>query len=146
MRLSATVLVAGSGSGALLRLTAPISFWGGVDPDTGFISDPRHPQFGCAVAGRVLAVECLVGSSSGSSVMLELIDAGRAPAALILTEPDCIVTLGAVVARAMGLRPPPIVRLAPAELALLDTFEGRLQVNDAGDIFPDPRSGAVGSE
>ena len=38
------VLIEGEGAGPLLRLTAPLSFWGGVDPKTGRVSDPRHPQ------------------------------------------------------------------------------------------------------
>ncbi len=39
------VLVPGlAGAGEALVLTAPISFWGGVDPRTGLIIDVSHPQ------------------------------------------------------------------------------------------------------
>ena len=39
------ILVAGhAGSGPALVLSAPISFWGGVDPKTGTIVDVRHPE------------------------------------------------------------------------------------------------------
>ena len=44
---SGEILVAGAGgAGEALVLTAPISFWGGVDPKTGRIADVRHPQHG----------------------------------------------------------------------------------------------------
>ncbi len=50
------ILIEGEGTGPLLRLTAPLSFWGGVDPKTGRVSDPRHPQHGMSIAGTVLAL------------------------------------------------------------------------------------------
>jgi predicted aconitase with swiveling domain len=121
------VLVGGSGAGELLRLDAPLSFWGGVDPLTGIIVDPRHPQHGLAVAGRVLALETR-GSSSSSSVLLELIACGRAPAAILLVEADAILALGAVVAREMGWTPPPILELGRAEIAAMQ--EGRWTIAD----------------
>ena len=58
-----------------LALTAPISFWGGVDPKTGVIADARHPEFGQSIAGRVLLVPATVGSSSAAAILLELVHA-----------------------------------------------------------------------
>ena len=45
-----------------------------------------------------------IGSSSASAVLLELVHDGRAPAALVLHEPDAILLLGLIVAREMGWR------------------------------------------
>ena len=61
-----SVLISGEGSGPLLRLGHPISFWGGVDPRTGLICDPRHPDYGVCITGTVLALPSAVGSSSSS--------------------------------------------------------------------------------
>ncbi len=47
--LHGEVLLPGAAEGAVLKLDRPISFWGGVDPESGRISDPRHPQHGQAV-------------------------------------------------------------------------------------------------
>jgi predicted aconitase with swiveling domain len=126
------VLIEGKGEGALLRLTAPLSFWGGVDPKTGRVSDPRHPQHGMSVTGTVLALAEPRGSSSSSAIMLELIARGLAPAALLLGEVDAILVLGIVVAREMGHATLPALELAPAELARLP--EGRLRVASDGTI------------
>lgn len=106
------ILVEGrGGSGPALVLDAPISFWGGVDPKTGRIADVRHPQHGECIAGKVLFLPGTIGSSSASAVLLELVHAGRAPAALVLHEPDAILLLGLIVAREMGWETPVAVRL-----------------------------------
>jgi uncharacterized protein len=89
-----------------LVLSAPISFWGGVDPATGDIIDARHPERGKNIAGSILALPGTIGSSSASAVLLELVHAGKAPAAILMTEPDAILLLGLVVAREMGWTTP----------------------------------------
>ena len=94
-----------------LALTAPISFWGGVNPKTSEIADPRHPQFGQLIAGRVVLVPATIGSSSAAAILLELVHAGRAPAAIVLHEPDAILLLGLIVAREMGHTTPIALRL-----------------------------------
>ena len=43
----------------------------------------------------------MIGSSSAAAVMLELIHAGKAPAALIMPQPDAILLLGVIVAHEM---------------------------------------------
>ena len=108
----AEVLLAGPAVTAKgLALTAPISFWGGVDPKTGRIADPRHPEHGIDISGTALLIPATIGSSSASAVLLELVHAQRAPAAIILHEPDAILLLGLVVAREMGYPTPIALRL-----------------------------------
>ena len=113
--LSAEVLVSGlPGAGEALVLTAPISFWGGVDPATGTIADPRHPQHGQRVTGRVLFVPETIGSSSASAVLMELVHRGIAP--------DAILLLGLIAAKEMGWATPIAVRLSRERFG---AFEGR---------------------
>ena len=96
------VLVAGEATGTVLRLAAPISFWGGVDPATGRITDPRHPDHGASITGHILVLPATIGSSSSSAIMLELLANGHGPAALILGHADAILVLGVLVADEMG--------------------------------------------
>ena len=106
------ILVAGhGGAGQALVLSAPISFWGGVDAATGRVADVRHPQCGETIAGRVLFLPGTIGSSSASAVLLELVHNDHAPAALVLHEPDAILLLGLIVAREMGWDTPVAVKL-----------------------------------
>lgn len=128
MELRGEPLLPGAAAGRLLVLSAPLSFWGGVETASGRIVAAGHPQRGLAVTGRLLALPASIGSSSSSSVLLELIHGGRAPAALLLAEVDAILLLGAVVARELGLETPPALRLPAATLAALpDGAEARLE-------------------
>ena len=97
--MSGHVLAPGQADGEVLTLGAPLSLWGGLDPATGAIVDPRHPEYGRAVTGRVLVMPSGRGSSSSSTVLAEAIRLGTGPAAVILREPDGILALGSIAAR-----------------------------------------------
>jgi predicted aconitase with swiveling domain len=111
MSLATTTQIAGEAQGEVLKLRKPISFWGGVDPKTGRISDPRHPDHDADIAGKILVLPGMIGSSSSSYIMLELMAIRRAPAALVLAEPDAILGLGVVVAKEMNYGSIPVVVL-----------------------------------
>jgi predicted aconitase with swiveling domain len=115
--MKSRVLADGSGEGPALVLDQPLSFWGGVDPATGMIIDARHPQRGTSVAGRVLVMGSVRGSSSSSSVLAEAVRAGLAPAAILLGEPDLILAVGAAVAEELYEIRVPVLHLSPADLA-----------------------------
>ncbi|MEM7694044.1 MAG: DUF126 domain-containing protein [Pseudomonadota bacterium] len=112
MALTGHTLYAGDGAGPLLRLTAPISLWGGVAAKTGIITARGHPQCGKSLARTVAWLPGLIGSSSSASIMLELINNGVAPAAVLLARSDAILVTGCIVAGEMGLRAPPVVLCA----------------------------------
>jgi len=105
------ILIAGSGSGQALVLSEPLSLWGGLDPKTGEIIDRRHPQSGAIVTDCVLVLPSGRGSSSASSILLEAVRAKTAPAAIIMTEIDAILALGAAVAKEIYGSAPPVVVL-----------------------------------
>jgi uncharacterized protein len=118
-----TLVAAPPARGPGLALSAPISFWGGVDPKTARIADVRHPQHGLSISGTVLMLPGTIGSSSASAVLLELVHKGIAPAAIILHEPDAILLLGLLVAREMGWSHPPAFRL---DRQLFASFDSRM--------------------
>jgi predicted aconitase with swiveling domain len=126
-------LIAGEAEGSLFKLAAPISFWGGVDPASGRVADPRHPDHGRIITGQVLAISTMVGSSSSSAIMLELLRNSTAPAALILGAVDAILPLGVIVAREMGHPTIPVVEISPRELANLPE-RGYVRVRKDGGI------------
>ena len=86
-------------------------------PATGVIIDARHPQRGSSIAGRVLVMPAVRGSSSSSSVLAETVRAGCAPAAILLGESDLILAVGAAVAEELYGRRVPVLQLPPAGLA-----------------------------
>ncbi|KFC67631.1 hypothetical protein FG93_03944 [Bosea sp. LC85] len=120
MVLKGEILIPGGDvRGTSLTLGASISFWGGVDPRTGIIIDARHPERDRNIAGTVLALPGTIGSSSASAVLLELVHAGKAPAAILMDTPDAILLLGLVVAREMGWPTPPALRIPASQQAAL---------------------------
>ena len=121
-------LVPGEARGPALVLSEALCFWGGLDPATGAIIDVHHPQRGAVVSGTVLVMPGGRGSSSSSSVLAEAIRAGTAPAAIILTELDPIIALGALVARELyGVSIPIVV------LEMNDVRTGREVSVSAGE-------------
>ena len=129
--MQTTVLIPGTASGPIRRLKKPISFWGGVEPTTGTIIDPRHPDLGATIAGTMLVLDSTIGSSSSSAIMLELLRHGRAPAALVLGRVDAILTLGVIVGSELGYAPIPVVEVTADDLALLP-YQGNLQLREDG--------------
>ena len=114
-------IVPGVATGEVVVLDEPLSFWGGLDPETGRLIDAHHPQAGVTLMGRVLAMPSGRGSSSSSYVLAEAIRAGTAPIAVVLGEADAIVALGAIVAAELyGIEVPVVV--TPA----LDLVSGRI--------------------
>jgi cis-L-3-hydroxyproline dehydratase len=113
--VTAQIILPGSAEGPILAATEPLSFWGGVDPASGTVIDIHHPLHGRTVTGRVLMLPSTRGSCTGSGVLLDLILTGRGPAALVFSQPEDVVTLGAMVAAEMFDRPLPILRLAEAD-------------------------------
>ncbi len=120
--LVGTVLVPGRATGPVLALAEPLSFWGGVDPGTGRIIEARHPDHGRSVAGRILAMPAVRGSSSSSSILAELLRAGLGPRGILLGERDEILVVGAVVARELYGAECPVVLLAPTAYAAVATW------------------------
>jgi predicted aconitase with swiveling domain len=102
-------------TGRALHLLQPISFWGGVSPVNAQLTDPRSPHAGTSIAGRVLFIRELRGSSSASSVLLELAYLRIAPAAIVLAAPDAILALGALVAAEMQWPTPGMFRCGALE-------------------------------
>ncbi|QXH59275.1 cis-3-hydroxy-L-proline dehydratase [Pseudomonas azerbaijanorientalis] len=119
MSLTGRSLVAGAAQGALLFADVGLSFWGGVDPCTGEVIDRHHPLSGQHLAGRVLAIPSGRGSCTGSSVLMELISNGHAPAALVLAEADEILTLGVLVAQTIFARSLPVLCIGREAFAAL---------------------------
>jgi len=102
-------LVGGTAVGKLLRLTEPLSLWGGLDPETGLVIDRNHPQLGMSVTGTILAMPHGRGSSSSSSVLAEALRLGTGPAGFVLASPDSILVIGSLVAKRLYGRVCPIV-------------------------------------
>jgi predicted aconitase with swiveling domain len=93
--------VRGTAEGLVIRLPTPLSFWGGIDAETGRIIDKSQTHHGASLEGKVLVMPSGRGSSSASSVLAETIRKGTGPIAIVMQRPDPIITAGAMVARSL---------------------------------------------
>jgi predicted aconitase with swiveling domain len=112
-------VVAGTAEGMALVSKQSISFWGGVDPRTGEITDRRHERSGVFITGKIFVFPHGKGSSTASAVLVESIRAGTAPAAIINVKVAPILALGAIIAHEMYHKTVPIVVLSREDFAAI---------------------------
>ena len=88
----------GKAEGIALVSPDPIGFLGGVDPETGVVIEPGHGLQGECITGRVLVFPTGKGSTVGSYTLYRMAKSGTAPAAIINSESEAIVAVGAIIA------------------------------------------------
>ena len=115
------VLVPGSASGALLYSGLELSFWGGVNSESGEIIDRHHHLSGKHLEDTILAIPGGRGSCSGSGVILELLLNGKGPQGLIFSRPETILTLGVIVAKEVFGKSVPVVQVSDKDFSRIST-------------------------
>jgi predicted aconitase with swiveling domain len=86
----------GKAKGEALVSHSPISFMGGVNPETGFVVERGHELEGQSVTDKVLVFPTGKGSTAGSYQVYELTICGKGPKAIINIRADSIVVVGAI--------------------------------------------------
>jgi predicted aconitase with swiveling domain len=99
LKLTGCCVVPGRAEGEALVTSQSISFFGGVDPRTGTITDRRHELFGRSIAGKVAVFPFGKGSCAGSLIMLELVRVGKAPAAIVNINTEPILATGPIISK-----------------------------------------------
>ncbi|MFK3964330.1 aconitase X [Ensifer adhaerens] len=110
--ISARSILSGSADGPIIDTEEALSFWGGVDPATGRVIDVHHPLHGLCLTDGILMMPSSRGSCTGSGVLLDMALTGRAPAALVFSEAEDVLTLGALIAAEMFGKSLPVLRLS----------------------------------
>lgn len=113
------IIVQATATGEVLYCDDGLSFWGGVDPQTGMVIDVHHPWHGRSITGKVLVMPTSRGSCSGSGVLLQLALNGCAPAALVFCATEGVLTLGAIIASRIFGKHIAVVRLKRSDFAML---------------------------
>ncbi|MCQ4631648.1 DUF521 domain-containing protein [Shinella sp. CPCC 100929] len=117
--LFARSILPGIAAGPVIAAGEALSFWGGVDPATGKVIDVHHPLHGVTITGGILMMPSSRGSCTGSGVLLDLALTGRAPAALVFSEAEDVLTLGALIAAEMFGKSLPVLRVSRDAFAAL---------------------------
>lgn len=88
----------GKAAGEALVTSQGISFFGGVDPETGVVVERGHELEGQSVAGKVLVFPTGKGSTVGSYTLYRLKHSGMAPAAVLNATCETITAVGCIIA------------------------------------------------
>ncbi|HUT20132.1 MAG TPA: DUF126 domain-containing protein [Anaerolineae bacterium] len=96
-QLHGRTIKAGLSQGIALVSSEPLSFLGGVDPESGIVIENGHPLEGHSISGRVLVFPTGKGSTVGSYTLYRLAKNHLAPAAIINAQSEAIVAVGAII-------------------------------------------------
>jgi len=97
MLLNGRMIYKGMAGGEALVTSQGISFFGGVDPDTGVVVERGHELEGQSISGKVLVFPTGKGSTVGSYTLYRLKHNGKAPAAIINAECETITAVGCII-------------------------------------------------
>jgi predicted aconitase with swiveling domain len=97
MELKGRIIFKGVAEGEALTTTQPISFYGGVDPETSEILEKGHELQGKRIKGKILVFPNGKGSTVGSYTLYRLKKGGVAPAGMINRECETVVAVGAII-------------------------------------------------
>lgn len=92
-------VIAGRTEGPALVTKERISFFGGVDPATGKVTERGHPLEGVSLAGKVLVYPGGKGSTGATYTLYDMASRRTAPLAIISPEADHVTVVGAVLGK-----------------------------------------------
>ena len=98
MKWQGRAIFKGCAEGETLVTRMGISFFGGVDPDTGIVVERGHELEGQSISGKVLVFPTGKGSTVGSYTLYRLKRNGKAPAAIVNAECETITAVGCIIA------------------------------------------------
>jgi hypothetical protein len=128
MEIKCRVISKGFAKGRAIVSGEHISFYGGVDPETGIVIEKRHCLEGKSIAGKILVFPTGKGSTIGSYILYRLKKNSKAPLAIINSEAEPIVAVGAII----------------SEIPMVDKFGTELRIiKDGDEIIVDANKGVI---
>jgi len=128
MKLNGRTIYKGTAEGEALVTRMGISFFGGVDPDTGVIVERGHELEGQSIAGKVLVFPSGKGSTVGSYTLYRLKHNGLAPAAIVNTECETITAVGCIIAEIPCVDQIEIEKIETGAMVIVDGERGELRI------------------
>ena len=105
-----------------------ISFYGGVDPDSGKVVEVGHELEGQSISGKVLVFPSGKGSTVGSYTMYRMMKNHMAPAAIINKEIDTIIAVGCIISEIPCVDKIDIDKIKTGQKLIVNGSEGTVEV------------------
>jgi hypothetical protein len=118
----------GSVEGEALTTTMGISFYGGIDPETGQVMEKGHALEGQSIGGKVLVFPTGKGSTVGSYTLYRLKKAGNAPAAILNAESETITAVGCIISGIPCVDHIPIEQITTGMRVRVDGEDGIVEI------------------
>ncbi len=131
MRVYGRVISRGKAEGEAILTREPITFLGGVDPDTGVVVEKGHELEDRSVSGKILVFPWGKGSTVGSYVLYRMKKSGTAPSGIINLKAEEVVSAGAIISGIPmmdSLEKDPFEILADGVKIFMNADEGYLEV------------------
>ncbi len=133
MKFKGRRIVGGNAEGELIVSYKPLSFLGGVDPETGIITDAESDIRGESIAGKILAFPRGKGSTVGSYVIYALKKKGKAPKAIIVGEAETIVATGAIISEIPMVDGIDVSKLRSGMKVKINADSGEVELLESGE-------------
>lgn len=130
MILRGRKITKGKARGVALVSRKPLSFLGGIDPETGEVRDVESDIRGESVRDKILVFPRGKGSTVGSYVIYQLKKNGVAPKAIVVEEAETIVATGAIIAEIPMVDGIDVSKIKSGQIIEVDADEGKILVTD----------------
>ena len=128
MHLKGRKIYQGKTQGEALVTTMGISFFGGVDPETGVVVEKDHQLEGQSISGKVLVFPTGKGSTVGSYTLYRMKHAGKAPLAIVNAECETITAVGCIISEIPCVDQIELEQIKTGDKILVDGDEGIVEI------------------
>lgn len=128
MQFKARKIYQGKAQGEALVTSMGISFFGGVDPETGVVVEKDHQLEGYSISGKVLVFPTGKGSTVGSYTLYRLKRAGKAPLAIVNAECETITAVGCIISEIPCVDQIELEQIKTGDIVLVDGDEGIVDI------------------
>jgi len=128
MKLQGRKIYPGAVQGEALVTSMGISFFGGVDPESGLVVERGHELEGLSIKGKILVFPSGKGSTVGSYTLYRLKHNQQAPLAIINLECETIIAVGCIIAEIPCVDKIPIELIKTGQLLQVDGESGTVEI------------------
>lgn len=118
----------GNVTGEVLATSQGLSFYGGVDPESGVVQEVGHELEGQSLAGKILVFPSGKGSTVGSYSMYWMKKEGKAPLAIVNRTIDTIIAVGCIISEIPCVDQIDISQLKNGQKVTVNATEGTVTI------------------
>jgi predicted aconitase with swiveling domain len=128
MKLKGRKIYKGVAEGEAIVTKDGVSFYGGVDPDTGMVVEVGHELEGQSITGKILVFPTGKGSTVGSYTLYRMKKNNTAPAAIVNRQIDTIIAVGCIISEIPCVDKIDVNQIKTGQRMVVDGSEGTVEV------------------